>query len=170
MGIDIKNLIRFSSSGVFCFENSQDKRVYINFSSNMMGYVARVLKEIGDNTFQYRNMTHDVVKLEVKVLEVRDDIETLDYWVSQYQEQGWEIYNAQAKRPLPRAPRVMISSLDKSTVEARLYNRRGDFEVVGVFKNIPEANSFLETCYGDNNPYKLRVIAANFLTRKELSI
>lgn len=151
-------------------ENSQDKRVYINFSKNMMGYVARVLEELENNTFQYKQMKLDLSRLEVKVLEMRDNIETLDYWVNQYQEAGWEVYNSTAKRPLPRAPKAVLADLDKSRVEARLYNKRGDYEVVGVFKNLPEANSFLESCYGDNNPYKLRVIAANFLTRKELSI
>lgn len=169
MGIETKSLIRATSSGVFCLENSAKKRVYINFSKNMLGYVSRVFEELQSNRFPLKDMVRDLDNLEFKILESRDDIETMDYWIEHYQSQGWTVYNANSKRPLPRTPRVIIADLNKSLVEARLYNRRGDYEVVGVFNNVPEANSFMESCYGDNNPHKLRVFAANFLTRKELS-
>jgi hypothetical protein len=168
LDIEIKSLIRLSCSGVFCLENPVNKRVYLNFSKNKMGYIARVLEELETQVTPYKQMIFDKKKLRVRILEVREDIETLDYWVTQYQNEGWEIYNAKAKRPLPRVPKVMISSMDKTRVEARLYNKRKEYEVVGIFDNLPEAETFLETCYGDNNPHKLRVIAANFLTRKEL--
>jgi hypothetical protein len=165
LGSDLDTL---ACSGVFVLENPFRKKYYINFSKNILSYLSTIISDIKLGQFEDKELQRDYPQIKVKLLEVRPDIETVPYWQEYYSSKGWESYEAGAKKALPRRAKVVLASLDKSRVEVRLYNRRNDYEVVGVFDNIYRAEEFAAQCYGESNPFCYRVFAANFLTRNEL--
>jgi len=171
--LDLSSLDKLCVSGIFSLHNHKTKKIYIGHSSNILGYVSKMLYDIKACEFQYKDMEKDVGELKLQILEEQSNIETckehLNYWKGYYRDFGWEFYNAGAKKPLEvRKPRVVVIMGVTPLAEVRLYNKRNEYKVVGVFTNIMEAKKFMREYYGDSNPYKYTIYSTNFLTRKRV--
>ena len=127
--------------------------------------------EIKEGIYRYKDIEADYDHLELEILECGLDIETCrehhQYWVDNYTEAGWELYNAR-KQPEARTPKVVLLP-EKGLVEVRLLNRRRDYKVVGVFNKVSDAEEFVEKCYKPElNKYNYTIFAANSLTRERV--
>jgi hypothetical protein len=167
----INNLDRLSVGGVFRIYNPVSRWVYLNTSKNILFFVSKLMMDIKEGTFSYKQMEEDYPLLKMEILEVGDNIEThkehLQYWVDRHLEDGWELYNAR-KKPEARTPKVVLLP-EKGVIEVRLLNRRRDYKVVGVFSKISDAEMFVEECYKPElNKYNYTVFAANSLTRERV--
>jgi hypothetical protein len=171
---DFGLLGKLSRSGLFIIYNPNEKRVYINYSQNVLSFISNIMKQLKEGSWQFKTMIEDSSKLRIEVLEGGVDIETskehLLYWFERFSREGWEIYNSGASSPKIKRTRVVIVDLFEKVIEVRLYNRRNEFDTVGVFNSIPEAEEFVKECYNSPcNELNFRVFANNFRTRKLLS-
>jgi hypothetical protein len=168
----INKLDRISVGGVFRLYNPLTQKVYINASKNILYFVSKLMMDIKQGLFHYKEMEGDYELLKLEILEVVDDIETcrehLQYWVDKHIQEGWVLYNAR-KKPEARTPKVVLLP-EKGVIEVRLINRRRDYKVVGVFSKLEEAEEFLKECYCPvTNSYNYTVFCTNSLTRERVN-
>lgn len=101
----------------------------------------------------------------IEVLSVGADIETLKLHTEYYR----ELYGAtgHSRKALQYRVRI-VPEVRMRWVDVQLVSARGDSKVVGRFQSIPEAKSFIETCYGSDNPFRFPVYACNQATKELL--
>lgn len=170
----VTDLLRMSGPGIYCIRNPKNGKAYIVYSSgDMLASIAGVMSELKDRGFKIAAMNKDRDNLVVEILENGGDIETLklhvEYWINQYQLDGWTLYDPARRKYLQYKVVVEIPLGSKKFVEVVLKNTRNDMKIVGRFKDIEEANMFISECYGEeSNPFRYPVYANNSLTREYL--
>lgn len=106
--------------------------------------------------------------LELFVVSAGADIETLklhtEYYRSYYQRIGYEELRPKARKAIQYRVRA-VPALDIKGIDVELVSARGEVRVVGKFRNMGDAKSFIETYYGTDNSFKLPVYAINADTK-----
>lgn len=108
--------------------------------------------------------------ITMEVLSCGVDLETLKLHTEYYRKhysQEFKPLLKQGRKALQYKVRC-VPNYDFKYVDVELVTARGDGKIVGRFKTNPEAKSFIETCYGSSNPFKLPVYALNSDTEEFL--
>lgn len=158
MLIDLMELPR---EGIYLVYDETGKRVYVNYSLNMVGVLPRLYEDLkGSGTTQFY------------ILEVTTDIETLklhtEYWRDEYKKMGCAELIPVGRKTLQYDVRCLVNG-DYDGVDVVLVTARGDRKIVGKFGTMGEGESFIETYYDSGNPYNLPVYAINSATKEFLS-
>ena len=157
----LSNFLNLPTSCVYLIENKQEKLVYINYTENIAGALARFYNE-------YRVKFAETA-LDFQILSVTTDIETLklhsEYWKDRYRNIGYSDLIEQSRKTLQYDVRTLVAS-DLSGVNVELVTARGQRKVVGKFKTLTEASNFIQIYYAEDNKYRLPVYAINSLTKE----
>lgn len=109
--------------------------------------------------------------IRLEVLSAGADIETLrlhaEFYRKYYSDLGYEV--APGRKTLQYRVRI-IPGKDFKTSDVEVVSARGEGKLVGRFKTIGEAQDFIETYYGTDNPLKLPVYAVNSATKEFLAM
>lgn len=110
--------------------------------------------------------------ITMSIVSARADLETLklhvEWYRDYYSKLGYKMM-VQYKRKSIQYKVRCIPSLDFKGADVELVTARGGSKIVGRFKNIGEAKSFIETYYGLDNPFKFPVYAFNSDTKMYLT-
>lgn len=154
-------------SGVFALINKQDNKVYLAFSSYILGAVSKILYGIYNKDKKYRKLRDDLDKLEFVVLfeTVNPDImiQQYNYYCDYYKIINYSFYrDYKARRYKVR------TELNDSKVFVYLVTNSNKKKLVGVFTKIHEANEFIKVNYSVD--YIKPVIADNELTKRYIEM
>ena len=158
-------LNNLTDRGVYAFVNETDKKIYISYSTYILGAVARILRELKNGSHISNDLCEDLDKLEVKVLE---ESSTMDlklratYFAKEYENNGYKLY-----RPVNYVQYSVKRRYEKGNIVVELvtnsYNRSF---VVGVFGKNEDALKFINEYYPNpDNIY--RIVYANNKATKD---
>ena len=164
---DITDYRNIPRSGIIAVIIESSKKVYITQGSSLRTLVGRNINEIEDGVHKCVKSTD---QYRMIVLEGCYDKESrmlhTEYWKEYYRNIGYEVLSSEKSLLKYKiSKRVYEGKVEVSLVDSR-YARL----VVGLFKKMYEAERFIETCYGDSNPFKLPVYAVNELTKENCKI
>lgn len=146
----------YSKPGLVALENLQTMEVWLFYSANILGYLGRLITD--NNRFMGFN---------INILECWFDRQMSQLFMRQYYDiyrnNGFTILN-ENPRMLQYKVRVKVRGL--SSLGVYLTNRGYSPILVGVFKNIREAQPFLDI-YKQMN-YIVPIYALNEKTRKAI--
>jgi hypothetical protein len=137
-------------SVIFALINETDKRVYVSYTSRLHQRLGTILSEILEGDWKFKEMIQDKDKLECVILEHRIEKNFVKYFINDYRNKGYYIYNSSDKNPLEYRFRIDIT-YHKVLVCA--VNKRNEREILGEFSMFDEASEFLEYITV-NNPTK----------------
>lgn len=161
----LQTLNDMNTPGVWAFVNDTDKIVYLSYSKNIQSTVSRNIKEMADNSHSCKQLIKDKSKLQLQVLEYNCSKAKLSYWIDNYRNKGYSLYR---ERNGEVVYRVKVKIIPEYFVHVTLCNLRGTSTVVGVFDNMQEANSFIQTHYSDkiyNIVYSDNILTKQYLKR-----
>lgn len=109
--------------------------------------------------------------ISMEVVSCGVDLETLklhaEWYRDYYTKLGYKMMNPGYRKIIQYRVRS-VPSPDFKGMDVELVTARGDSKVVGRFRNIGEAKSFIETYYGTDNPFRFPVYASNCDTKQLL--
>jgi hypothetical protein len=159
----LSELREFVGAGVYALENWIDGKVDVRHSTNCLEAVVRHYTQLQQGTHPCKEMLKDWGRLHFVMLEKIEDLQyrmmAQSYYLNRYQEQGYKFYRF---RPA-LTYRVKIDIEDFYAV-VRLKNSNHDSFVVGVFKNMSDAETFVATYYAKKLPFP--VYACNEDTKR----
>ena len=145
----VQEIISLPKAGIWALINEKDRRIFLSFSNSMAGSLTRNLGALKDGSHRCKMMVQDTSKLSFKMIEEfsKSNVENrlrLSYWMDHFRGQGFEVYNGHVSIKM-RVQKDLI--INPNGVEVKLVNQRYKKIVVGFFKNIDEADRFIETNY-----------------------
>ena len=157
----METLNKLAVRGVYALINETDKRIYISYSTYVLGAVARLLRELKDGAHPSDQLCQDLDKLEVHILERSENLKLrATFYAKEYEKRGYELY-----RPVKYVQYKVKRRYKQGKVFVELvtnsYNRS---VVVGVFEKMGAAKHFIETYY-TGDIYRI-IYANNELTRE----
>lgn len=169
MKIEIQPLIGLPNKGLAAFVNERDRKVYIIHSDNLIDALLKNLMMIKQRTHSCMSLIEDQSVLEFKFLESVEDrqLQKMRFidWVDEYKKLGYAMY----RNYLPvRYNAKLAYSKNLKSIEVRLYNKRYEWFVVGVFSTMKDAESWMSENYPNEIVNRI-VYADNVLTREHLS-
>lgn len=162
--MDLKNLSKYSQSGVFCLVDSVNKCFYTNYTINFKYFIAEVyeilrLGEVGAETTELLEFssTTDIETLKIHVEIARDELLG----------KGYTEIRPRSRSSIKYHVRSLVS-VDFRHYDVQLVSKRGTKVVtVGRFKTKKEADMFIYDYYSEEvNPYLLPVVSINSLTKE----
>ena len=144
--MDVQSLLDLPESGIAGFFNETDRKVYLVYSEALMDALMRNLRQLKDGTHSCKNLIADKGKLEFKVIETNCSNLKHDYmkWSEEYKRLGYTLYRNFT--PI-RLYAKMAYSKDLRSIEVRIYNKRYEWFVVGVFSTAKEADEWMKQTY-----------------------
>ena len=151
MKFEMNDLLELRRSGIYCLENEEMKHVQIFASRNILEHVSNLMKKI--DTGEYGELKNDVNRINFKILEITDDVNSLKVllsgWINKYRNDNYKLY---------RDTNLVCYKVkdDYAEIEGKLYyivyleNKRKDKMVVGVFNSRNECMSWKSLAYPNN--------------------
>lgn len=136
---------------IFALVNEFDKRVYVGYSATLQTRLGAISGEILNKTWKYQAMIDDCNKLQLKILETRLELNFVKYYMDQYRNMGYEIYNATAKVPLKYTFSISVFGTVGDVKVVATSSNRANVIVLGSFKKFDQATEFL-IYITNNNP------------------
>lgn len=146
-GMNINLLLELTESGIGCLINEIDKKVYIFYSECLLDALVRNVRQIKDNAHKNKNLVSDKGKLNYFTMEITTPKELklrYNYWVEKYGKLGYSMYRNYT--PIRLYAKTAYSKNLKN-IEVRIYNRRYEWFVVGVFNTAKEADEWMTQTY-----------------------
>jgi hypothetical protein len=159
----LQTLTDINKSGIWAFVNDIDRMVYLSYSNNMLTSVSRNVRELNDNTHSLKSLVRHKSKLQIQIIECNCEKAKLGYWVDHYRNNGYSLYRNN-NGEVTYKTRIAITN--EYLVHVLLVNKRNDKIVVGVFSDMEQATSFVQTNY-PNKIHKI-VYSNNDLTKQFL--
>jgi hypothetical protein len=145
--MNIGLLLELTESGIGCLINETDKKVYIFYSECLLDALVRNVRQLKDNTHKNKDLVADINKLRYFTIETttsKDLKIRYNYWVEKYDKLGYSMY----RNYIPiRLYAKMAYSRDLKSIEVRIYNKRYEWFVVGVFTTAKEADEWMTQTY-----------------------
>lgn len=148
--MDIKTLLDLPESGIAAFVNDLDKKVYLFYSESLMEALMRNLKDMKLNRHSCKALVKDMNILKFKVIETIPSCKASDLklsymnWTEEYKRMGYSMYRNYT--PIKLYARAAYSK-DLKHIEVRIYNKRYEWFVVGVFDTAKEADEWMTQTY-----------------------
>lgn len=142
-----KHLKNIPPHGIWAFINNRNKTVFISYNLDVLGSLANHIKMMNrqEHPIAALNKHRNVLKLVFLDSVLLDD-ETarlhVHYWMDKYSKMGYKMY-----RKLPRVSYTPGYDVWEGKAVVYLKNARNAKKIVGVFKDMFEASSFIETYY-----------------------
>lgn len=143
----VHKLLDIPEVGVYGLINETEKKVYITYSEDMLGGISRLLRNIKDNNTGYRELRRDIDSLSIKIIETvnydytkRDLRDLFRYWSEYYVLLGYTLYRSYKALQCI----VAIEMLPDLRVAVTLRNKALKGIIMGIFKTMSEANSFVQ--------------------------
>lgn len=153
----IVDLSKIPKQAVYLVIDKVARSFYVGYTLNMGGALPMLYE-----------MAARLPALELSVLTSTSDYITLrlhtEYYRNIYLDMGCSELIVRGRKALEYRVRVMVAP-DFKYVDVELVTARGDEMVVARFKTKKEANEFTLMYYGDDNPYRFPVYAANADTK-----
>ena len=130
-------------------------------SSFLVSYTTSMGAELCDLYNQFGGQSG----LTLRVCSANCDLETLRLHTEYYRNMYGSVGH---KRTALRYKVRIVPGVGLKYVDVELVSARGEGKVVARFKNAREAREFIETYYGEDNPFRLPVYAANSATKEFL--
>lgn len=145
--IKYKTLYAFSTTPCICsLENPKSKKVLLFASDNPCLYVTNLISRLITKKHGNQELYKDRRKLKLNILETNTtDKWSLLRWQNHYSKNGYTFYTAY--KPVSLTLHIKIDY--RHGVKVELCNTGGKGFVVGVFKTMPEAESWVDTFYPD---------------------
>ena len=145
----IDTLLDLPDSAIAGFVNEPDRKVYLLYSTSLMDALVRNVRQLKDGSHSCKELVVDRDKLEFKVIETisSDDVDLrLPYlnWTEELQRRGYSMYRNYT--PI-RLYAKMAYSKNLKQIEVRIYNKRYEWFVVGVFNTAKEADEWMRQTY-----------------------
>lgn len=164
----LSNLIQ---SGIYCFKNESDKKIYLGHSSNILNAIQKHLTQIKYGVHHLRDLQSDIDKCQFSIIETIEDttvrLTRLAYYCDQYRSEGYTLFNKyKGLKYTVRSGIEFINietNLPKHYLSVSLINRNHDKIIVGLFNNDTELNEFIWMYY--NEEYPIPVYCNNKLTK-----
>lgn len=139
--------------------------VLIKHPGVLVSYTSSMASELMELYSNFKGQ----IGIELRVFSAGADIETLklhtEYYRKHYHDRlGYKPILPYNRKTIQYKVRA-IPSQDFKAINVELVNARGEAKTVGQFKNTKEANEFIVTYYGSDNPLRLPVYALNKATR-----
>jgi hypothetical protein len=146
-----QEIILLSKPGIWALVNEVDRKVFLSFSGSMADSLTRNMMALKDGSHRYKPMVEDVSKLTLKVLEEfsGSNVENrlrLNYWIDHFKQQKYRLYNKDVSIKLCIRKDLVAKPVG---VLVSLINRRYKRIPLGIFKNMTEADRFIETHYSN---------------------
>ena len=169
MKIEIQTLLKLPNKGIAAFLNERDRKVYIIHSDNLIDALLKNLMMIKQGTHSCTPLIEDQDVLEFIFLESVEDrqLQKMRFidWVDHYKKLDYSLY----RNYLPVTYKAKLGySNNLKFIEVRLYNRRYEWFVVGVFSTMKDAGSWMNENYPNEIVNRI-VYADNVLTKDHLS-
>ncbi len=169
--ISFKLLRAIPECGVWALINHRTKKLVLFVADDILGAIARNVRLIKDGEHDVKDLHRDVRSLNVEVLSVVKDKEHqllhMEHFYNIYRNRGYTSYRK--VKGLQYSPRVVVErdKLGGHELYAYVYlvNRHNDKKVMGVFKNVDDANIFVSYAF-KRSVVVYPVYARNELTRK----
>lgn len=144
--MEIKTLLDLPDSGIAGFFNEDDRRVYLLYSEALLDALVRNVRQLKEGSHTCKKLIEDRNKLEFRVIETNCLNLKHDYmkWSEEYKRMGYELYRNFT--PISLYAKMAYSKNLKS-IEVRLYNKRYEWFVVGVFSSAKEATEWMNQTY-----------------------
>lgn len=153
---NIDFLYSFSKPGLVALENLATMEVWLFYSANILGYLGRL---ITDN--------RRFMGFNINILEIWFDRQMSQLFMRQYYDKyrnnGWTILN---ENPRMLQYKIRVKARGLSSLGVYLTNRGYNPILVGVFKNIREAQPFLDLY--KQMKYIVPIYALNEKTREAI--
>lgn len=142
----IDNLLDLPDSAIAGFFNETDRKVYLLYSEALLDALVRNVRQIKNGSHTCKELADDKNKLEFKVIETTNDDLRLKYlnWTEELKRQGYSMYRNYT--PINLYAKTAYSKNLKS-IEVRIYNKRYEWFVVGVFNTAKEADEWMAQTY-----------------------
>lgn len=154
----LRQIQRLPQEAVFGLISDSTKECYVSYTSNLKSRIGLILTD-----------NEDILKEDTRLVVFVDGIHDLkyklmyaQYYVDQMVDAGYKIVGSPDKYINYRVVVQYSSMLNEALV--LLITKRKDKQVVGVFKSIEEANSFVDEYYKAGDMIQ-PVYALNKLTR-----
>ena len=164
----MEGLIGLSKPGIYSLE--ANGFAYFGYSLDILVTVSRVISELRLGLFKIQDMEGKPLNLHIwHEMEGGEDIETLklrcQYLAKKWEtEQGGVLWNPAIKSLIRWQPIIRVDMKRKCVNVLLKGSGRGE-RLVGVFKRIEEAESWVTEFYSpENNPMMLPIYACNSLT------
>jgi hypothetical protein len=151
----LQQFLSIPEAAIFALVNHSDKRVYISYSARLHQRLGAIATSMFQGLWKFPQMSKDWYKLELTILETRIDKCFVKYFIDDYRNKGYDIYNGTDKVPLGYKFRIDLdltssqSSVSRALVVA--VNKRNEREILGKFRTMTEAKKFLKYV-SKNNP------------------
>lgn len=144
----IDTLLNLPDSGIAGFFNETDRKVYLLHSEALLDALVRNVRLIKGNGHSCKELIADSDKLEFRVIETITNKEDLKLkymnWVEELKRQGYSMYRNYT--PIRLYAKAAYSK-DLKSIEVRIYNKRYEWFVVGVFNTAKEADEWMRQTY-----------------------
>lgn len=144
----IDTLLDLPDSGIAGFFNEEDRKVYLIHSTSLMDALVRNVRMLRDESHSCKNLVADKNKLEFRIIETYTGEEDLRLrymnWVEDLKRQGYSMYRNYT--PIHLYAKTAYSKNLKQ-IEVRIYNKRYEWFVVGVFNTAKEADEWMTQTY-----------------------
>jgi hypothetical protein len=154
-----QTFLRLPPAAIFALINETDKKVYISHTTRLPTRLGEMVDKMTLGTWKFPAMTQDKHKLELKILE-QSNTESryfVQYFVSEYRNMGYTIYNETENLPKGYTFQIQYSfdtiafRMDE-LVSVIAINSQYEKIVLGKFQHPQEAEDFLENVVKKNNP------------------
>lgn len=145
--MNINLLLELSESGIGCLINEVDKKVYIFYSECLMDALVRNVRQIKSNGHKNKDLVSHKGKLSYFTIEYTEPKNLklrYIYWVEKYKSMGYSMYRNYT--PIRLYAKAAYSK-DLKSIEVRIYNKRYEWFVVGVFNTAKEADEWMAQTY-----------------------
>lgn len=156
--MNLNELLSLPKSGVVIL--TMGNQVLVSYTESMGANLESIY-----NQFRGRSTT---AAITLRVASAGADLETLklhtEYYRSYYSKKGMLQPLVSLRASIKYKVRV-VPRPDYKGVDVEIVSARGESKVVGKFKTNGEAKDFIETYYGQDNPFCLPVYGANADTK-----
>ena len=145
--MDLNTLLDLPDSGIAGFFNEDDRKVYLFYSEALLDALVRNVRQLKDGSHTCKELVSDKGKLEFRIIETQYSNLKHEYmrWSEEYKRKGYELYR---KDYIPiRLYAKMAYSKNLKNIEVRIYNKRYEWFVVGVFSSAKEATEWMKQTY-----------------------
>lgn len=164
--MNIKDLVNYSKPGIWGFVNEKDKRFFISHSNNILSAVSRNISQIQDKSHSCRKLIRDLPNLNFILLvfgggSTKNRKVLTTELIEQFISKGYT----------PYTNRVIVSYKLRTVItkdykiHVQLVNKRNDKTIIGVFDNMDEAISFIQSNYPNNKIHKV-IYCQNSLSKE----
>lgn len=142
----IDTLLDLPDSAIAGFFNEDDRKVYVIYSHSILDALMRNVRHLKDGSHSCKELVADKNKLQFRIIETTTDNLKLKYlnWTEELKRQGYSMYRNYT--PINLYAKTAYSKNLKS-IEVRIYNKRYEWFVVGVFNTAKEADEWMAQTY-----------------------